>query len=266
MNEQAFFIKLILSFIVGSIWTTFTSIAAERFGSKVGGFIGGLPTTAVVAFFFIGLTQSIQTVTQATTVFPLIYSFSGLFVVFYAIFSKKGFALSMFGSLLIWFTLSGIVVLLKLENFLFSLLFYVTILLLSLYFFEIKMKLPSTEKMNISYTPFQIAGRAIFSGSIIAFAVFMTKIGGPIFGGIFSAFPAVFISVLTITHKSKGMSFSRTMTKPLFVTGMVTIVIYGVSVRYCYPHFGLILGTACAYFISMISAYITYFFIQNKLL
>jgi hypothetical protein len=42
---------LACAFMIGSIWFTLTTIAAERFGSKVGGFIGGLPSAAVVSFF-----------------------------------------------------------------------------------------------------------------------------------------------------------------------------------------------------------------------
>jgi hypothetical protein len=56
--DASFWIKLFLGFIVGSIWVTLTTVSAERFGSKVGGLIGGLPSTVVIALLFIGLTQS----------------------------------------------------------------------------------------------------------------------------------------------------------------------------------------------------------------
>ena len=69
-----FILKLALSFLIGGIWITVASVAAERMGSKIGGVIGGLPSTAVVAFGFIGWTQGAQQAYDATTAFPLAFA------------------------------------------------------------------------------------------------------------------------------------------------------------------------------------------------
>jgi uncharacterized membrane protein (GlpM family) len=260
-----FWLHLALAFIVGSTWVTLTTVAAERFGSKVGGFIGGLPSTAVVAFFFIGLTQTPEVASQATTVFPLVYGFTGLFLVLYATLAPKGLRIALLGSLFVWFILSALVVVLDVKNFAVSLVAYGFILVASIYVLERKLKLAAAPKAEIHYLAGQIVWRAAFSGFIIAFVVFISKIAGPIFGGIFSAFPAVFISTLIIAHQSRGMEFSRAMTKPLLVTGMITIVIYSLGVRYCYPGLGLVLGTLAAYAAAIFSAYFTAIFIQRKL-
>lgn len=263
MNESFYFL-LALSFLVGSIWVTLTSIAAERFGSKIGGLIGGLPSTVIVSFFFIGLTQSPQTASLATNVFPLAYSVTGLFLVFYALFSRKGFLVSFICSLLIWFSLSALIILFDINNFLISLLAYALVFSISYYILEKKLKIPSTGRVKMNYSALQVLGRAVFSGMMIAFAVFMSRIGGPIFGGIFSAFPAVFISILIISYKSRGMDFSRAMTKPLMTTGMLSIVAYGTAVRFLYPGFGLIAGTLGAYILSLVGAYISYVLFQKS--
>ena len=57
---DTFILKLALSFFIGGLWITIASVAAERLGSKIGGVIGGLPSTAVVAFGFVGWTQGAQ--------------------------------------------------------------------------------------------------------------------------------------------------------------------------------------------------------------
>ncbi len=242
-----------------------TTIVTDRFGSKIGGFIGGLPSTAVVSFFFIGLVQSPQIASQATTVFPLVYGFTGIFLIIYAILARRGFTIALIGSLATWFILSLLIVILDFENFTLSLIGYAIILLLSYFILEKYLRLPSAEKVKIHFTKSQIILRTLFGGSMVAFAVFVSKGGGPIFGGIFSAFPAVFISTLIISYKSRGLEFSRLMTKPLMITGMITIVVYGIAVRYLYLYIGLILGTIFSFLISMISAYFTYRFIQKKL-
>jgi uncharacterized membrane protein (GlpM family) len=259
-----FYPLLVLSLLVGSLWVTLTTILAERFGSKIGGLIVGLPSTAIVAFFFIGLTQSTQIASQATTAFPLAYSITGLFLVFFAVFSKKGFLFSLFSSLLIWFFLSALIIYLRINNFFASLLAYCTIFFFSFHILEKKLKITAAKRIDIQYSPIQIIGRAAFSGIMIAFAVFMSKVGGPIFGGVFSAFPAVFISILVISYKSRGMPFSRSMTKPLMMTGMLSVVVYATCVRYFYPRFGLISGTIGAYFFALLSANLSYILFQKK--
>lgn len=261
-----FWLHLALAFIVGGLWVTLTTIAAERFGSKVGGFIGGLPSTAVVSFFFIGLSQTPAVASQSTTVFPLAYAFSGLFLVSYAALARHGFVVALMGSLLVWFTLSGLVVILDVKNLALSLTVYGLIFWISYYALEKRLKLASVTKAKIRYDTWQITWRAAFSGLTIACVVFVSKVGGPIFGGVFSAFPAVFISTLIVSYQVRGMEFSRALTKPLMVTGMITIVVYSLGVRYFYPGFGLVLGTLMAYAVSGISAGFTAIFIQKKLI
>ena len=58
--DNSFLIQLFLSFLVGSFWITTITIISEKMGSKIGGLIGGLPTTTLVALLFIGITQSPQ--------------------------------------------------------------------------------------------------------------------------------------------------------------------------------------------------------------
>jgi uncharacterized membrane protein (GlpM family) len=262
---ELFWLHLALAFIVGSIWVTLTTVAAERFGSKVGGFIGGLPSTAVISFFFIGLSQTPATASQSTTVFPLAYGFTGLFLVLFAMLARKGFWTALLGSLLTWFILSAPAVMLDANHFGLSMAAYALILLASFCVLERKLKLTSAPRANIQYSAQQLIWRAAFSGLMVTFAVFISKFAGPIFGGIFSAFPAVFISTLIITYRSRGIEFSRAITKPLLVTGMITIVVYGLGVRYFYPNLGLASGTALAYGLAMASALFTSVFIQKRL-
>ncbi len=261
-----FWLHLALALVVGGLWVTVTTVAAERFGSKAGGFIGGLPSTAVVSFFFIGLSQTPTVAAQATTVFPLAYGFTGLFLVLYAALASQGLAIALLGSLFLWFLLSALAVVLDVKSFAVALTAYLFILLGSYYVLEKRLILVSAAKTQITYSARQILWRAAFSGFMIAFVIFVSKVAGPIFGGIFAAFPAVFISTLIISYQSRGMEFSRAITKPLMITGMITIVVYSLGVRYFYPGLGLLLGTLAAYAMAMVSAYFTALLIQRKLI
>ena len=97
-----FFLKVALGFLVGGVWITLTTVAAERLGSRVGGFIGGLPSTVVVALSFIAWTQGVRQAYEATTALPLAFAVNALFLIVYTVCVRRG--------LVAWFVLqSGVV-------------------------------------------------------------------------------------------------------------------------------------------------------------
>jgi MFS family permease len=265
LNGKIAFLHILVSFGVGSIWIALTTVLAEKYGSKIGGFIGGLPSTAAVSLFFIGLTQSPESAAQAATVFPLSYAFTGLFLVLYALLWRLGFLSALLLSLSAWFGLSSFVVVFRLENYPLSVGAYILFFVVAVYLLEHRMKLPSTGRETLRFSLVQVLGRAGFGGGVVAFAVFMSMIGGPVAGGVFSAFPAAFVSILVISYKTKGLPFSRAMTKPLLVTGMVTIFLFAAGVKFLYPGIGLWLGTLGSLLVSAVSALLTFLFIRKHL-
>src|SRR5207247_6475085 len=102
--------QLIVAFAVGRAWVTSATLVAERYGSEVGGLVGGLPAISIVSFLFIGLNQGPATASQAAAVFPLALSFTMSFLLVYAILSERGFQLAFVGALLVWVGLSTITV------------------------------------------------------------------------------------------------------------------------------------------------------------
>ena len=48
---SAYILDLTASFVIGGAWVMLASVAAQRFGCKVGDFIAGLPATAVRSRF-----------------------------------------------------------------------------------------------------------------------------------------------------------------------------------------------------------------------
>ena len=106
-----------------------------------------------------------------------------------------------------------------------------------------------------------LAMRSVFGGLVVMLTVLIAKTAGPVFGGLFAAFPAMFIATLTISYKTHDIEFSRAMTKPLMVTGMITVAVFAVAVRYLYIYTDLYTGTLIAVCFSGISAYLTYRFI-----
>ena len=263
--DASFWLKLLSSFLVGSAWVTLSTIAAERFGSKIGGLIGGLPSTVIVTLFFIGLTQTPQVAASATTIIPLSMSCTGMFMVVYLFLARRSLGVGLVIALVVWFCLSGLLLALNIRDVRIAVLGWVCFAVGSLVVVEKGMEIPSRTRVQTHYTAAQIAFRAMFGGTVIAFAVLMGKLGGPLLGGIFATFPAMFLSTLVITYRVGGADFSRAVGKSLLVSGIATVPPYALAVRFLYPWAGLGLGTLLAILVSLGVGYLTFLFMRARM-
>lgn len=262
---KIFLLQLLLTFAAGSLWIYLTVLSGLKFGSKISGFIAGLPSTALLSFFFIGFTQSPVVASEATTVFPLSMGISGTFLVVYAWLADRGFFVAMISAILAWLGLSTGVLYFHPSHFGLNLLIYAIAMVLAFFILEKYLEIRSeSNKKAVSSTKHMIY-RSLFGGFIILMTVFIARKGGPVMGGLFAGFPAMFISTLVVSYNVQGMPFSRAMTKPLLVTGMITIAVYAVAIKYFYLTAGLYWGTLLAILISAVSAYLTFRFILPKL-
>jgi hypothetical protein len=259
--DGSFYVKLALSFAAGSLWITAGTVLAEKYGTKIGGLVAGLPSTILLSMFFIAWTQSPGVAVAATTIVPLIGGINCLFIVTYIVLLRINFWLAVTGSVVVWFGLSLIAVLVKTDNFGLSLVFYAAALAASHHFLEKRWHVPSEPGKHMRYTAHAILCRGLFSGFIISAAVLLAKVSGPLLGGAFAMFPAMFIGTLFITYFSHGPSFSAAVMKAS-VMGAISVVIYGVSIRFTYVPCGLWLGTV----ISVCVSYGCSFFIHRFVL
>ncbi len=254
------------AFVTGSVWVTLSTIIAERLGQGLGGLIIGLPSTTVVSFLFIALSESIPFAVQATTIFPMIYGFTGVLLALYAALSiRRGFVFGIVLPMVLWAALSAIAISFDF-GFVTSFLSYVALLLLSLYIFRFARspRRMRATRINGARTPVQIAWRAVISGAITLVAVVASWIGGPVFGGVFSAFPAGFIAGLIIVNRTEGTAFSAGMAKPMMLSGLLTSVPYALTIRLAYPAFGIPIGSLVAYGVSILVAVPVYEIIKSE--
>lgn len=261
--DASFWLKLLLSFIVGSLWVTFTTVSAEKFGSTIGGLIGGFPSTVVIALLFIGLTQSPQVAAQATTIMPVAQGLNGLFVLFFMLLVPHGFLLALIVALLFWALQSALLYLLHINAFWVSILGWLVLLLFCYLVLEKMMKVSASTRMQMSYPPSQLIWRAFFGGSVIALAVLMGKLGGALLGGLFGSFPAIFLTTLVISYQAGGANFSRAVGKSMLIGGLINVPMYEIQVRYFYPALGLAIGTLLALACSVGVGYITHLLMKR---
>lgn len=263
MFDDSLLLHLLLSFLLGSLWVTLVTVIAERRGSTVGGILVGFPSTAAFSFLFIGINQSLSDAVEATTLFPIAFSVTSAFLLFFTIFARKRFSVGLTLSLLIWFLASSLIVVSGLKDFAFSLVSGLLITA-AVYFIINRLHLENLTGKKKPYNLLEILGRGIGAGSLVLLAVLLSQIGGPILGGIATAFPAVFTSTLIILNKNEGLEFSRAITKPLVMSGIFTIIPFSVAIRYFYPIMGIWLGTLSAYAIISPLAILSYLLVHPR--
>lgn len=250
-----FILKLALSFLMGGVWVTVATFLADRYGTKIGGVITGLPSTALLSLFFIGWTQSPSVSVAATTIIPAIGSVNAFFLVVYISLVRKNFWLALGTAFLVWSGLSLALVRVNFNDFFLSIFIYGVVVLLSFLLIEKGIKVKSEQGNKLRSTLRILIFRGLFSGAIIVLAVLMGKIGGPLLGGMFAMFPAMFTGTLLITYFTHGSLFSSAMMKVALLSA-TSVVLYAVSVRYTYLPLGLLLGTLVSVLVSFFYAYI----------
>jgi hypothetical protein len=264
-----FWYKLGLSFLVGGLWITLTTVAAERFGSRVGGFLGGVPSTIVVALLFIGWSDGLAAARATTTTFPLAFSVNALYLIAYAALARYGAVAALGGAIGAWALGQGALLWLQSgpgprPGFTLSLLAVAVAVVAGYFVLERGLKVRAQSGYTVRYTPGMIVGRGLLAGSIIALTVGLARVGGPVLGAAMGAFPAVFTSTLLIASRQAGAPFARGMTTSMLVSALINVVVYVAAFRFWSGHLGLVGSTLAGLAVSVLSIIATLRFVRRR--
>lgn len=239
-------LKVLLSFVVAGVWITLATIISERFGTKTGGLVGNLPSNILVSLLFIGWTQTAVFAAEAAKVIPFAMLIDAIFLFIYILAVKKYGSWTPLIALAAWFLLALPIGAGGYNDILAGTLTYLLFTLTAFYFLERGMKIHSMGKTKKTYSFSELLFRAAVAGSAVAGAVIIAAAGGPVWGGIFSTFPAVMLSTMYLLTKSQGSAFAQATGK-VMLPASANIIVYGLAVHLTYPIFGLVAGTAISY-------------------
>ncbi|MFO8051075.1 MAG: DUF3147 family protein [Thermoplasmatota archaeon] len=255
-------LQFILPFIIAALVVVAITIIAEKFGTRVGGILGTIPSTIVVAFVFISINRGDDFASRAAAVVPAEMAINLVFLFLFTILARGSAWKALLFSLLIWAALSGALLLLHPHSVLLTSSIYFLTLLTLFLIMEKVVRMRSALSVKVRYTPAKIMFRGLFAGFIIGTTVLLSNIGETI-SGIFSVFPAIFLSTMLITLKEHGASFSGGMGKSMLL-GSQTVVVYVLAVHFLYPLIGALWGTIASFMLSMIMVASLLFF-RNRM-
>ena len=243
-------IQFVLPFIIAAAVVVGITVIAEKFGTKVGGILGTVPSTIVVAFVFISINRGEVFASNSASVVPAEMAINLVFLFLFTLLSKGSTWKALTISLSVWALLSSVLLISNLQVIWLTLvIYYVTVTVLFL-ILEKKVKMKSAGSVKVKYTAGKIAFRGLFAGFIIGVSVLLSNIG-EVISGIFSVFPAIFLSTMVITIREHGSSFSGGIGKSM-ILGSQTVVLYAAAIHFLYPVLGTIWGSVLSYAISMI--------------
>ena len=250
-------LRLLLAF--GSGWlvvATVTSVA-DAYGAGRAGFVGGLPSTAVVSLLLIGATQSQNAAIQATTLLPLAFSITFAFLLFYAIPKRMRFGRWMLVALILWFLASMLVAVLAPDSFTFSLAGSVAAPLI-IFFVHKRIGIDDAPRVSLGFSVRRMIWRGALGGGVVSVVVTTSALSGPLVAGAIAGVPAIRSSSLYATSRAHGVGFSRSLTKSFMRTGILTIIPYCVAARYLFSAVGIWWGTLFAYVVISPAAWLAW--------
>ena len=116
--------EIVLPFVLSALVVILITIVAEKFGTKVGGITGTLPSTIIIAYVFIALNQGIMFASNSVAVVPAEMGINLVFICVFAILAYRSTLVALISSFFIWVVLSGILLFLNIQSIYLSLLIF----------------------------------------------------------------------------------------------------------------------------------------------
>ncbi len=248
--EYSLLYHTIIPFILSALVVILVTVIAEKYGTKTGGIIGMLPSTIIIAYLFIALDKGTKFASDSVAVVPAEMGFNLIFLLIFVLLSQQKILVALAGSLLGWAALTIMMYCSNLTSVVISLAIYLACFLLALFIFDKKRKITAQDTIKVHYTPLKLLSRSLIAGIVIAIAVSVSNVG-VILSGIFSVFPAIFLSTMLISIREHGPQFTGAMAKGM-IYGSPSVVGYAVGIHFLYPFVGILAGTIGAFLIALV--------------
>jgi len=243
--------KLVLSFLVGGLYIATTIGISERFGSRVGGLVIGLPSTLLVSLVFIAWTQDSSVAVSAVPPIPAAVAASSIFLAVFILLHRYGRWCALVLGIVAWLILT------------LPLIFFPQTILVSCAiataFFAIAIfslnRFPCKKLDKFALTPRQFTGRVVATGSMVATAVALAHFFGPLWGGVFASFPAAFASSVLILERTHGIEFASSVARTM-PYGSIGNVLFALTFYLLVPSLGLVAGTLLAYLSALLFGFL----------
>lgn len=254
-----FILRLIISFFVGGLFISLQTLFAERVPLKWRGVVLTIPSTLAISLLFVGLTKGASEVADVA-ILSIAASFicTYVFATTFAIFSQFNVYIAIFMGFFVW-GISALALIIFPPHSIGTAI-AVGIPILCICYMIVSRLEQEHEIIPVPFTAKHIVIRSVFAGLVVATSVFLAKTFGNVWGGVFSAFPAVFSTTLIIYYFTHGRGIIPAVTKTVFFPGSFGFVLYSIVAGLTFPKFGIWIGTVLSY-----AVFITYILMYQNI-
>jgi uncharacterized membrane protein (GlpM family) len=250
--------QVVIPFVLSALVVIVITIIAEKFGTKVGGIFGTLPSTIVIALLFIAINKGTEFASDTAAVVPAELGINVVFLLVFALLIHRSVPIAFVTTFAVWGFLSSLLVIFNINSIFTSVLIYLISVIGGFFVLEFWKNKPSTGMVKVHYTAKKIVFRGLLAGFFIALAVSLSNVGS-IISGIFSVFPAILSSTMIISVREHGPEFAAGMAKSMLL-GLASVCTYSALIHFLYPVYGIILGTGIAYLFSLGITFLIFIF------
>jgi len=242
-------LSLVLSFLITAAWVTMATVVAERWGTRAGAVVTTLPSSAVVAFWFIAVEEGAGFAARAAVVVPAEMGVNVVFLGLFVVLSDRGLPTALAGAMGGWAALSTALYAYDISDLLVSWALFIILIAVVTLWLRSSHRFQQQPGRPIRYTPGELAFRGLFAGLMISLSLVGSARGGPVLGGILTVFPAIFTSTMVILYLRQGREFTGAV-GTIMVVSSTNVVVYTTVVHQAYPSLGVAAGTGLALAIS----------------
>jgi uncharacterized membrane protein (GlpM family) len=252
--DGLFIAKLLLSFLVGGSFVAFTVWLSEKYGSKLGGLFIGLPSTSLMGLFFIAWTQGDAAAVSAVPIMPAVAGVNSIFVALFVLLHRHGWKKALAAAFVFWLAANLLLVFLPLDSLALSLVLAAVLYTISASYL---CRFPHRRVPAPRSSTGEFLFRSVFAGTVVAAAVLLAKMNGPLWGGVLSNFPAAFTSVLILISNKHGRDFTASIGRTMAIAS-IAAVSFTVAFYFLVLPLGLALGLALSLLVSILAGFAIY--------
>lgn len=241
-----FALRLLLSFFLGGLYIALIIRISEKYGSKSGGVIAGMPSTVLISLAFIAWTQGPDALRAAIVVIPAGLGMSCLFLTLLVYSHRYNKILTRVLAFFAWAMVMVLFVRVHIKSLPGSVALAVLSLVVCLRALSC---CPDRTLPCFKLKKGDLLLRTVFSGLVIALSVLCSKLLGPTWGGLVASFPAASFCAAVLLTRRHGLDFSAAVVKKV-PYGAFSNVCFLVTLFCLVPLTGVIWALLVAYGIS----------------
>ena len=243
--DVAFALRVAIAFVIGGLAVAAFTEVAERRGSRLGGLLLSFPVKVVVSLLLIALNEGDAFAAEAAAATPAGIGVNLVLLIATALLARRLPAWpALMGGVAIWLAAATALVLFEPGSPFVGFALWGAFVTVGLVLLDRVPGVHGDRRSKRDPGKFGIPGlltRAAAAGTVVAGAVVLARVSGPLVGGLASVFPSGWLTTRYLLVRRHGPEFTAATTR-VMVAGSVAPALFGVVAALAIAPLGIWLG------------------------